>query len=411
MRRLHLHIYVAFLALGAFCVAVVGAAGWALSPEHGELSPQVRGGLEVLVETLPPEPSDAALQALARRLDLELILWDADGVRIAESAPLEMERPEGGHWVHPHEGPGVAITLADGRTIAAIRRAGFHHGRRFGGFLLLILGVVAVGSYPIARQITRRLEVLRAGVEAWGEGALAERVPVEGRDEVARLARSFNRAAERIEALVEGQRRTLASASHELRSPLARVRLALELLGDDLDSEERDALRADAAGDIEELDALIGDLLEAERARSGAPLREPVDLDALLTEEAARVGAAVRPSGLTASADPRSLRRAARNLLENARRHGGGAAIEAWAEPVEGGVRIVVVDRGPGVPAEARERIFEPFYRPEGHRESADGGVGLGLALVRHVARAHGGEARYVDREGGGSRFEVTLKG
>ena len=106
--------------------------------------------------------------------------------------------------------------------------------------------------------------------------------------------------------------------------------------------------------------------------------------------------------------DPAMLRRLVRNLVENARRHGGGA-VEAWLERAAGGVLLVVADRGPGVPEAERERIFEPFYRAAGHAEGADGGVGLGLSLVREIAEAHRGSARVAPREGGGSRFEVRL--
>ncbi len=106
------------------------------------------------------------------------------------------------------------------------------------------------------------------------------------------------------------------------------------------------------------------------------------------------------------------LRRLARNLFENAKRHAAGAQVEATVDPLDGGgARIRVLDRGPGVPEEERERIFEPFYRPAGMRESTEGGVGLGLALVRRIARHHGGDARCLPREGGGTCFEVNLGG
>jgi signal transduction histidine kinase len=245
-------------------------------------------------------------------------------------------------------------------------------------------------------------------VEALGLPDLSARVEVEGRDEVAALARSFNSAAERIERLVGGQQALLASVSHELRSPLARIRLAVELLG-----RERPELVARIARDVEELDALIGELLLASRldARAEAGELVPVDLLALVAEEAARSGAETLGEPASVRGDPRLLRRLVRNLLENARRHGGGTPVEASVARLGAGrARLRVADRGPGVPEAERERIFEPFYRPPGHREG-DGGVGLGLALVRRIARHHGGEARCLPREGGGSCFEVELGG
>jgi signal transduction histidine kinase len=271
----------------------------------------------------------------------------------------------------------------------------------------VLAGVIAAGAYPIARRIARRLERLRGAVEELGAGDFTARVRVEGRDEVAHLARSFNEAAERIEDLVTAQRRLLASASHELRSPLARLRMAVELMG----SEPQPAHLEEAAADIAELDALIEDLLTAARLQSGDAnlARDRVELRPLLAEEAARVGVEASGAEISLTGDARLLRRLMRNLLENARRHAGGAGIEASLEPQPGGARLVVADRGPGVPEYERERVFEPFYRAAGHSEGGDGGVGLGLALVREIARHHAGDARCLARHGGGTRFEVDL--
>jgi signal transduction histidine kinase len=270
--------------------------------------------------------------------------------------------------------------------------------------LALFLATTAAAAYPVAKRITARLERLRAHAERLGGGDLAARVPVEGDDEVADLAHSLNRAASRIESLVRAQRALLANVSHELRTPLARLRVGVELLESGGDGQVRRRI----VEDVEELDALLSELLLASRLESGAPpeTTEEVDLLALLAEEAARCGAEAGGQAVCVRGDPRLLRRLLRNLLENARRHGGG--------PVECEVRgdgpgeavIEVRDRGPGVPAEERERIFEPFHRLPG---SGEAGAGLGLALVRQIARRHGGEVLCLPREGGGSRFEVRL--
>jgi signal transduction histidine kinase len=203
----------------------------------------------------------------------------------------------------------------------------------------------------------------------------------------------------------------LASASHELRSPLARLRVAVELMG----AEARPELRSEAETDIAELDDMIEDLLVSASLESGERhlLSEPVDLLALLTEEGARVDAETTGASLVIQGDSRLLRRLIRNLFENARRHSSGSQVEAHLAPSpEGpGAQLTVADRGPGVPESEREHIFEPFYRLEGHSEGRHGGVGLGLALVREIARHHGGDVRCLARPEGGTCFEVTLRG
>jgi signal transduction histidine kinase len=282
--------------------------------------------------------------------------------------------------------------------------------------LMLVFAAVAVAAWPVASRLTRRLQALTQGVERFGSGQLGHRVEVEGKDEVAELARSFNEAAQRIEDLVTSHRNLLANASHELRSPLARMKMAVSMLSD-MPPERAGQLKQEIHNDIRELDELVEEVLLASRldAKTGID-RHPVDLLGLMTEEARRTGAevhaGVEATTLNLQADDRLLRRAVRNLLENARRYGRqgqeAAQVDARILIQPQAIEIVVEDRGPGVPAEQRDRIFEPFYRLPGHAEHA-GGVGLGLSLVRQIARKHGGEVRCDAREGGGSRFVISL--
>jgi signal transduction histidine kinase len=274
---------------------------------------------------------------------------------------------------------------------------------------LLFMGVAA-GAYPVVRRLTRRLESLRDGVERFGGGALHHRVDDSGRDEVAAVARSFNLAAERMETLLRSHQSLLANASHELRSPLARLKMAVSLM-ETASAAQQPGLRDEIHADIAELDALVEEVLLASRldARPELDLR-PVDLLGLAAEEAARVGAdlhAAPGATFTVQGDERLLRRALRNLLENARRYGGGEVALAL-ERAGPQLRAAVCDRGPGVPADMRERIFEPFFRLPGHAEQ-QGGVGLGLSLVRQIAQRHAGSVRCEPREGGGSRFVLEL--
>jgi signal transduction histidine kinase len=413
MRRLYLQIYVAFLGVLAVFV-VLAMAMWRMGGE-GQPERQMMDGVAGLIadrlpaDQAPPE-RDAALRRTAAALGLRLTLWSPEGVMLGSTSerplPFPGRRRSASGWMHPQGGPTAALKLPDGRWVVARHRRPFDGPAHGLGLLaiLAILGVaVAIGAYPVARRLTRRIERLRAGVEQLGGGSLGARVPVEGKDEVADLARSFNRAADRIEALVGAQRTLLASASHELRSPLARIRVALELM-----SAERPDLRDRVAGDVAELDALIGELLLASRLHSVEELeqREDVDLLGLAAEEAARCDAEVEGRPVTVRGDARLLRRLVRNLIENGVRH-GGRPVEVHVEAVDGRARLRVCDRGAGVPESEREKIFAPFYRPEG--ASADGGSGLGLALVRQIARRHGGDARCLPREGSGTCFEVDL--
>ena len=282
---------------------------------------------------------------------------------------------------------------------------------------------VMVGVFPVARRLTQRLEGLQRGVQRWGEGDLSVRLPEGGQDEVADLSRHFNAAAERVQALMasqaallQSQKSLLANASHELRSPLARIRMAIELMGP---PGAAPAAREELQRNIGELDLLVDEILLASRLDSReADLGtvESVDLIGLVAEESARVGAGFElAAGTDAVLTPgvvKLLRRAVRNLLENAVRHGrrtGRAGeVTATLSLQDGQALLQVDDRGPGVPPEQRKRIFEPFYRLPGASER-EGGVGLGLALVRSIAERHGGSVSCDNRDGGGARFTLRL--
>jgi signal transduction histidine kinase len=288
-------------------------------------------------------------------------------------------------------------------------------------WMLGLIGLaVALGLYPVVRRLTQRLEGLQRGVQRWGEGDLSVRVSVQGDDEVADLSERFNAAAERIEALMASQKSLLANASHELRSPLARIRMGLELMNAPL--ADPDALarsRAEILRNMAELDQLIDEILLASRLdakEADIGTVEAVDLVGLCAEECARVGATLEvPKGLhtlEVQGVAKLLRRLVRNLLENARRYGAagvqGQDTVLMLQGDKGQVVLKVCDRGPGVPAPFRERIFEPFFRLPGASEGV-GGVGLGLSLVRSIAQRHGGQVACHERQGGGAVFEVRL--
>jgi signal transduction histidine kinase len=278
----------------------------------------------------------------------------------------------------------------------------------FAWMLFLVALAVTVGIYPVVRRLTKGLESLQRGVQALGEGDLSARVPVTGDDEVADLAQRFNAAAERIERLVQSHKSLLANASHELRSPLARIRMGLELMGERPSA----AAREEISRNIAEVDQLISEILLASRLDSPEAdmgTVETVDLTGMAAEECARTGASLEAGARTLSVPgvPRLVRRAVRNLLENARRHGTGEVTLVLEQTSRHAV-IRVCDQGPGVPEALRERIFEPFYRLPGASER-EGGVGLGLSLVQSIARRHAGQARCEANPGGGACFVIEL--
>jgi signal transduction histidine kinase len=410
MRRLYLQVYLAFLGI-LVVFAVLSGALWFFLHDDDDGRRAFEGVAEILGKALPsPDRPVAELeQALARlhmQFGIDLTLSRTDGEPIAAAGEPIATPPTEGWQRRGRRNWTLSLRLPDGRLLTARHR--HPHGPLLLGTLGLLALATAIGAYPLARRVTRRLERLQARVEQLGSGQLSARVEVEGKDEVAELARCFNHAAERIERLVNVQRSMLASASHELRSPLTRIRMAIELLA----GEERPELRVQIARDITELDDLIDELLLAARLETIDTPRssEDVDLLALTAEEGARVDGSVTGVSVRVKGDPRMLRRMVRNLFDNAQRHGHGTLIEATVEPLNGGgARLLVEDQGPGVLEEERERIFEPFYRPAGMREGTDGGVGLGLALVRQIARHHHGEACCLERLGGGTRLEITL--
>jgi len=271
---------------------------------------------------------------------------------------------------------------------------------------LSLLGLaVGVVAYPLVRRLTQRLERLQIAVESLGAGDLSARVPVEGKDEVAQLARSFNRAAARIEELVDAHKTLLANTSHELRTPLARIRLATELMKDSADPKRKAGLEQDIA----ELDRLIDEILIASRLEAVDKLdaTEDVDLLALAAEESARYDAVqLDGASVVVAGDPRLLRRLLRNLIENASRH-GEPPIDVRVARVGDAAQLVVSDHGALIPPHERTRLFEPFFRRADRINTT--GSGLGLSLVRQIARHHGGDARFAATPENHNSFVVEL--
>ena len=421
-RRLFIQIYLSFLTVSLLTLLAAGVSvRWAVYRTL-EVPQTVRTATQIVFQTLP-DPSAApaefrtALTRKAKELGVHVSVWSEAGTLLARVGERLPTPPNGcsSPWVRSASGAaGMCVQLPEGQwvAVAGVNDRTRDWALRGLGVFFAIFGTIAIGCYPLARRITRRLEALQAGVEAFGRGELERRVPVEGRDEVAAVAAAFNDSADRVATLVTRQRRVLAHASHELRSPLARLRMAVALLEDAQTAEARDEAVGRATDEIDELNDLIEDVLLASRLRGGVAVprsRALVDLVEICAPLAQRHPVALLPTEgpVWTEGDARLLDRAVGNLLANARAH-GAPPIELAIRQDDEVVEIHVLDRGPGIAEVDRPRIFEPFFRPDGHREG-DPGVGLGLSLVDEIARHHMGAVSCTPRPDGGTRFTLTL--
>lgn len=431
-KHLYLRIWLAVVLGVAVLMLLVGWA-WSLSVEHvAQNGPQ--GVRELQVRNEQGELLTVVPGQLQRGVGVNFEVTLADGQKLNLLLP---KRPPGsgpGPGPGPGRGPGIGPETGFGMAFGpGGPNRGLGNGPRdaspwwarppygFVWMLLLVGLAVAIGVYPIVRKLTKRLESLQQGVQRWGEGDLNVRMPEQGQDEVADLSKRFNAAAERVQHLMSAQQMLLASqksllanASHELRSPLTRIRMGLEFLGAD----NSEMAKQEIARNIAELDQLIDEILLASRLdaqEADMGTIETVDLMGLCAEECARVGAVFEVQAGVLSLETQGvvklMRRLIRNLLENAGRYGaikGPEDVHVMGSVNAHEVILTVCDRGPGVPVAFREKIFEPFFRLPGASERA-GSVGLGLALVKSIAQRHQGSVVCEERPGGGACFVVRL--
>jgi two-component system sensor histidine kinase CpxA len=269
-------------------------------------------------------------------------------------------------------------------------------------YYLLILGVVALFSYILAIHLATPLRALRKAVQQFGRGDLSARANSRRRDEIGELSCAFDQMAERIQTLLTAERRLLQDISHELRSPLARLSFAVELART---AGDREAAIARMKKEVDRLSSLVGGLLQVTRVEGDPASRssEDLSLDRLLREvvddcsiEAATRGCRIAldaPASVHLRGDAELLRRAFENVLRNAVRHSpAGSPIEVSLRTSPKDVTIAIRDYGPGVPEELLSQIFKPFFRVESARDSASGGVGLGLAIAQRAVALHHGK-------------------
>lgn len=274
--------------------------------------------------------------------------------------------------------------------------------------------VTLILAWLLARRITAPVARLTDAARQIGSGERPSRLPESGEHELAELARIFNQTAVQLAARRENQSTLLAGVSHDLRSPLARLKMALGML-----AEERDSpLLSRMERDVGEMETLIGAQLELARAQE-REAAEAIDIDALLNEliEAAEAQSPgqthLRAAGPPCQAviAPLALRRILGNLLENALRYGGPGRLELVRRRCAGTLLIGVRDRGPGIPAAQREAVFRPFFRLDPSRNRTTGGSGLGLAIARQLAETQGWTVALKPRVGGGTSAWLAIPG
>ncbi|MBI4184723.1 MAG: HAMP domain-containing protein [Proteobacteria bacterium] len=303
----------------------------------------------------------------------------------------------------------VAVQIADGTWLdfdaPLASYASFWSGRALLSLAVMILAVVMLSLWAV-RRTTAPLVAFARAAERFGRDVSAPPWPEEGPSEVRQAARAFNEMQGRLRRFVEDRTQMVAAISHDLRTPITRMRLRAEFVEDE-------AERAKMLADLDEMERMVTSTLSFAREDATEEPLERVDLAALvgtICDEMVDAGRPVRcDTGARIPFDchPIALKRALANLIDNAVKYGGRADVAVAVD--RDGARVVVTDDGPGIPGEKLEHVFRPFYRVEVSRSRETGGVGLGLTIARTVIHAHGGEIALSNRPEGGLRVEVTL--
>jgi signal transduction histidine kinase len=388
-------------------------------------------GLAMLVFVWVMRPPSGELQAMALFLSITALISVLAGYGAYRLGWLSRS-------------PRLSWTLLAGYGLATVltflnvgysarRMFASEHDLLLAGVLLVFAGGIAMSlGFFVAVALTDRISAVCRGAEAIAEGDLAARVPVEGKDEVSHLARTFNQMAERLQEADRQQRELdtlrrdlIAWVGHDLRTPLASTRVIVEALADGVIDDPETAQRylRTAQRDIQSLTLLIDDLFDlAQMDAGGLKLeRQPASIADLIADTVESFAALARQQGITlrgsaepgadpALVDARQIGRVLANLVGNAVRHTPeGGAITVHAGSADGCVQIDVTDTGQGIAAADLPHVFERFYRGEKSRSRATGGSGLGLAIAKAIVDAHGGQIAVESRPGQGARFSFFL--
>ena len=370
---------------------------------------------------LPPQTRAAFERELANRHGLRLTTIDVGAT--ANAPPFTFRRQietalsqRLGRTVALRGVPGTAAAWLDIPLGGHDLRVGFFPDRYAVKLPLATIAVVALGTFLslltallLVRRITVPLARAAQAAGQVGAGELPEPLPETGPAELAELARCFNKMAAEVRELLDNRTTLLAGISHDLRTPMTRLQLNLEMLRDD--SGHASPARIDrAVNDLAEMNQLIRGYLELARTTQAEPLVR-FDLAALLQEVAAETGLAwSSPAPCEIEASRLALRQIVVNLIQNAQRYGGDTPVELTLECGEHVVRVSVCDSGAGIPDDQLEKVFRPFYRLEGSRSQATGGTGLGLAIVRQLAEKNGWKVGLRNRDAGGLEAVLDIR-
>jgi signal transduction histidine kinase len=337
-------------------------------------------------------------------------------LQVLRDAPDDDETETYRVWVMTAPTADGPVTVVAGSSVEAVGEASRALRRDLAVGVPLLVLLVGAGTWLVVGRTLRPVEDIRSEVAAISDRDLSRRVPVPGSsDEVSRLAATMNDMLARLERSHRRQRDFVADASHELQSPVTALRTQLEVALARQD-EDWPTVGRRLLADTDDMERLVRDLLFLARTSEGARPRQDrlVDLDDLVLEEAARLrprtAAVLDTSAVSAapvSGDPEELRRLVRNLVENAVRHARSLVRVSLADDGTG-ARLDVVDDGPGIPCEDRDRIFDRFWTGDGHR-SPGTGSGLGLAIARAIAVRHHGEVRLIGDGNDGTHFTVRI--
>ena len=411
-----------YFLLGLLALAVVIAISFSqrIKPHvQQQVLPNVARYLDYIIDDIGVPPDLAVAARLADELPFELRIVgnDLDWSSNERIRPLSEYRfrpapaPYQQYSISYHRRQDVLLVpRGDYRYLFQVED-GFRRGsERRHWLLFLSLGSILLLLYFGIRRLFRPIAGISAQVDKIGSGDLEQQISLEGGGELGQLAAGINRMAGQIRSMLEGKSAMLLAISHELRSPLTRMRVNLELL-------EASELRDRLVEDCREMEALLSAILESEKLSSGhAPLMlERRDLAALISEvvehHADRQRLRTELATLNAEVDPLRFRLLVKNLVDNAceysREQGGPVDIRLRAEAT--GFMLEVVDTGIGIPADELPRLNEAFYRPDSSRQRNTGGYGLGLYLCQLIVRAHGGEMTIESELGQGTRVRVRI--